>query len=76
MSKQMSPKARSRITGVPGYGRGIWWLAAASAVLLFVLFTLETSRALPGGLGWVRQVEVERIPAEEARNLGISPRKR
>jgi hypothetical protein len=49
---------------------------AASAFVLFALFALESNRAISGGLGIGPQVEVERIPAEEARRLGISPKRR
>ena len=58
------------------YGRGLWVLLGASAVVLFLLFTIESSRAISAGFGMKKRVEVERIPADEARSLGISPRNR
>lgn len=75
MSIPVEPKNRKQPLRIPGYGQGIWWLMAMSALVLFALFTLESSRAIPGGFGIGSQVEVERIPAEEARRLGISPKR-
>ncbi len=76
MSKPVEPRPRKQALSIPGYGQGIWWLMAASALVLFALFALESNRAISGGLGIGPQVEVERIPAEEARRLGISPKRR
>jgi hypothetical protein len=76
MSKQVEPKIRKQSLRIPGYGQGIWWLMAASVLVLFALFALESNRAISGGFGLGSQVEVERIPADEARSLGISPKRR
>jgi hypothetical protein len=76
MSKQTEPKFRKQTLSVPGYGQGIWWLMAASVLVLFALFALESNRAISGSFGIGRSVEVERIPAEEARGLGVSARRR
>ncbi len=76
MSIRFEPKVRKQSLGIPGYGHGIWWLMAASGLLVFALVVLESNRAISGSLRMRTQVEVERIPVEEAKTLGISPRSR
>ncbi|MBU6152891.1 MAG: hypothetical protein KGP28_01190 [Bdellovibrionales bacterium] len=76
MTKPVEPKYRKQPLGIPGYGRGVWWLVAVSAVVLFALLAVESNRAISSGIGLGSQVQVERIPAEEAKRLGISPKSR
>jgi len=76
MSKSISTKPAKQTLRVSGYGQGFWWLMAASVFVLFLLFTLESNRAISGSFRLNRHVVVERIPPEEARVLGITPRNR
>jgi hypothetical protein len=68
--------ARSKIKNrrVPGYERGFWLLVVASTLMVVMMVWMESSRARPLGLGLGRQVEVERLRADEARSLGLSVR--
>lgn len=70
MSKVVKPRNQKQSLRIPGYGQGIWWLMAASALVLCTLFMIESNRAISGSLGFGPRVEVERIPAEEARQIG------
>lgn len=74
MEEPFSSRSKIKSRGVPGYERGFWLLVAASTVMVAMMVWMEASRARPLGFGLGRQVEVERLPPDEARTLGISIR--
>lgn len=74
MEEPFLPRSKIRNRRVPGYERGFWLLVVASALMVAMMVLMESSRARPLSFGLGKRVEVERLPAEEARTLGISVR--
>ena len=67
-------KNRMKSIRVPGYGQGFGILVAAFFSIVFLLSLIESSRALTLSFNFMKKIEVERIPLDEARNLGITYR--
>ncbi len=75
MIKKEGMGAKMKEVGIPGYEKGIILLVAASVFVVALLVMIETSRAKPAPFRFTKPVEVERIPPEEARGLGVLYRK-
>lgn len=74
MEEPIFTRSKIKSRRVPGYERGFWLLVVASTLMVAMLVWMESSRPRPLGFGLGRQVEVERLPADEARTLGLSVR--
>jgi hypothetical protein len=74
MEERFSSKSKIKSRRVPGYERGFWLLVVASTLMVAMMIAMESSRARPLSFGPGKQVEVERLPPDEARSLGISVR--
>ncbi len=57
-----------------GYERGFWLLMGASFLTIAFLVVMETSRARPSGLQFMKKVEIERISLEEAHRVDVNKR--